>query len=103
MRTALAVMLIASTAFAQAADAPLDEPGRAIILEQGEFAPYRGVLLDQQEDRRRERSRVRAETKVDIYENGNVILPKGAFVAIVLGAVATAAVISAGVTLAVKK
>jgi hypothetical protein len=65
MRTALALVLLSSVALAQAPDAPLADPdaqGRVLVLEAGEIAPFRGVLLDAQEDVHRERSRVRAET-----------------------------------------
>lgn len=135
MRTALAVLLIASTAGADqvcspgatcqlvlgparpvpalavapvldmmplvlAQDAPvrdLDEPGRALILEQGDIAPFAGVLLDEQEDVRRERARVTAEVTVKKAEEG-VLLPRPAFIAIVLGCAAASAAIAAGVT-----
>lgn len=102
MKTALAVLLCASLAFAgePPADAPvrdLDAPGRSIVLEQGEFTPYRGVLLDEQEAVRRERARVRAEETLKKAEEG-VLLPRGALIAIVAGCAAASAAVAAGVT-----
>jgi hypothetical protein len=97
----LVVLLIASTAFAQApADAPLADPdaqGRSLILEQGEITPYRGVLLDEQEAVRRERARVRAEATLQKAEEG-VLLPRGALIAIISGVAAVSAAAAAGVT-----
>lgn len=101
MKTAIAVLLVSSLAFAGSpADAPtrdLDAPGRALILEQGSITPYAGVLLDEQEDVRRERARVRAEETLKKAEDG-VLLPRGALIAIVAGCAAAAAAIAAGVT-----
>lgn len=97
----VAALLIASTALADPPkDAPvrdLDAPGRALIMEQGEITPFSGVLLDQQEDVRRERARVRAEVTVTAAQEG-VLLPRPAFIAIVLGCAAASAAIAAGVT-----
>lgn len=71
MKTFLAALLISSIAFADPpVDAPLADPdaqGRAVILEHGDIAPYRGVLLDAQEDVHRERSRVRAEVSAETW------------------------------------
>lgn len=98
MKPAIAALLVSSLAFAEPpADAPLDEPGRALILEQGEFAPYRGVLLDEQEAVRRERARVRAEVALETAQQG-VLLPRGALIAIIAGCAAASAAIAAGVT-----
>jgi hypothetical protein len=82
------------------ADAPvrdLDAPGRSLVLEQGSIAPFSGVLLDEQEDVRRERARVRAEVTVEKASEG-VLLPRAAFIAIVLGCATASAAVAAGVT-----
>lgn len=107
MKTVLVALLCSSLAFAGApADAPLADPdasGRALILEQGDITPYRGVLLDEQEAVRRERARVRAEATLKAAEEG-VLLPRGALIAIVAGCAAASAAIAAGVTVwALKK
>lgn len=106
MKTTLTLLLIASTALADPpADAPvrdLDAPGRALIIEQGEIVPFSGVLLDQQEDVRRERACVRAEVTVATASEG-VLLPKAAFIAIVVGCAAASAAVAAGVTVAAMK
>lgn len=103
MKPAIAVLLCASLALAEPpADAPLDEPGRALVLEQGEFAPYRGVLLDEQEAVRRERARVRAEVALETAQQG-LLLPRGALIALIAGCVAASAAIAAGVTYAATK
>jgi hypothetical protein len=97
----VALLLVASTALADPpTDAPvrdLDAPGRSLIVEQGAIAPYAGVLLDEQEDVRRERARVRAEVTVEKASEG-VLLPRAAFIAIVLGCAAASAAVAAGVT-----
>ncbi len=106
MKTILATLLIASTALADPKDAPtrdLDAPGRALVIEAGTIAPFDGVLLDSQEDVRRERRAVRAEGTLAKAEADNVMLPKAAFVAIVVGCVVASLAIGAGVTAAVKK
>jgi hypothetical protein len=95
MKTAIAVLLCSTLAFGQAADAPLDRPGRALVLEQGSVTPYAGVLLDEQEDVRRERARVRAEETAKKAEEG-VLLPRAAFIAIVAGCVVGSLAIGAG-------
>lgn len=98
MKTVLAVLLCASTVLAEPpADAPLDEPGRALVLEQGELAPYRGVLLDEREAVRRERRAVRAEATLAKAQE-NVLLPRAAFIAIVTGVAVASAAAAAGVT-----
>lgn len=99
MKAAIAVLLMSSLALAgdPPADAPLDEPGRALILDQGEITPYRGVLLDEQEAVRRERARVRAEVALETAQQG-VLLPRGALIALVAGCAVASAAIAAGVT-----
>jgi hypothetical protein len=101
MKTTALLLLLAMPSFATdpPADAPLDldAPGRALVLEQGSVTPYRGVLLDEQEDRRRERSRVAALTELEKGQE-NVWLPRPAFIALLAGVVATSAALAAGVT-----
>lgn len=103
MKAVLAALLASSIAFADPpADAPVlavDAPGRSLILEQGSITPYRGVLLDEQEDKRRERARVAAEVTVEKAGEG-VLLPKPAFIAIVVGCAAASAAAAAGITYA---
>lgn len=100
MKTVLALVLCSSVALA---DPPTDAPvavepvGRALILEAGSITPYRGVLLDEQEDVRRERARVVAEITVQKASEG-VLLSKPAFIAIVVGCAAASAAIAAGAT-----
>lgn len=100
MKTLVALLLLAAFPVFAAdppADAPLDEPGRALVLEQGSIAPYAGVLLDAQEDVRRARARVRAEAELaDAKEN--VWTSKGLLVGVVIGALVLGAAAGAGVT-----
>ncbi len=112
MKTVLASILAAVMTAAPAladppADAPtvdlfgrpvdLDAPGRALVLEQGSITPFSGVLIDEAEDVRRERARVRAEVALKKAEE-SVLISRPAFVAIIVGCVTLSAVAAAGVT-----
>ncbi len=82
-----------------AANRDFDAPGRALLLDAGEIAPYQGVLLDEQEDVRRVRVLVRTTAELEKAKEG-MLISKPVFVAIVLGSIALSAGVTAGVTVA---
>lgn len=113
MRVALVVTLISSIAFADPpADAPvrvhacgerevdLDASGCAVLLKQGEAAPFSGVLLDEQEDVRRTRDRAGKTVTLDHAEQDNVLIPKGKLAALITGIIVLSAAAAAAVTYA---
>jgi hypothetical protein len=104
MKTAFALILCSSLAFAQApADAPLaDEVGRSNRVEEGEITPYAGQLIDEKEMVRRERINARNDAMLSKAKE-SALLPVPALVAIIVGAVLLGAVAGTAVTLAVKK
>lgn len=108
---ALAVALVSTASFAQApADAPLVlesdgvtlAKGRSSRLDAGQPAPYAGQLIDDQELVRRAKVNVRNEVELKTIKTGTVIVTVPVFIAIVVGAVAAGAAVTAGVVLATK-
>lgn len=103
MRRALAALLcIALPCYAQSSDAPLaDKPGASVKLEPGQAAPFRCQCLSEDENLRRGKRTAECEGTLDAAKSGNVLVPKPAFVALVVGLVVASAAVSAGVVYAV--
>lgn len=106
MRAILAALLMSSLAFADPPkDAPLDldAPGRALVLDAGDMAPFSGVLLDEQEDRSRERARVRVVTELEVA-HGYAWIPKPLLITLVaVNVLLFAAVVGVGVDAAQRR
>lgn len=103
MKTFIAVMLASSLAFGQdpPADAPvadLDAPGRVLDLDAGSIVPFKAQCLDDQELVRRTRREARAAGTLAAAESKNVLIPKGAFAGIIIGAIVLSAAAAATVT-----
>lgn len=104
----LLVLCLAAPCFAQepgpatfAPDAPL-APGKSVSLQAGDVAPFRGQLLDEQEQVRRARVNARNAAELADLKKGNVTLSVPVAIAIVAGVLVAGAAIGTGITLAAK-
>lgn len=95
-------LLASSLAFAQPADAPVDLPKRSVRLDTGQAAPFSGRLLSDEEHTASE-AKCADDHAFRAKAMGGVLLPPAALVAVVLGALALGAAVSAGVAVAVKR
>lgn len=106
MRAALALLrCVAVPSFAAAPDAPLlDAPGASVRLEAGQPAPYTGQLLSDAENLRRAKRTAACEGTLEAAQApSNVLLPKAALVAIIIGSVVLSAAAGAAVGVAAAK
>ena len=107
MKTALALLLVCGTAWADPApgDTPLaDVPGTSVHVVTGQVVPFTGYLVSDDETLRRGKSKVDCKgTLADAQTNG-VLVPK-AVLGTVIGVAAAAVVTSivTGIALAAKK
>lgn len=85
------------------ADGKTLQKGRSIKMEEGTTAPFRGRLLDTQEQVRRERINERNAVELKTLKQGNVIVATPTFIVILVGVVAASAAISVGVVKATEK
>lgn len=104
MRAAVALLLASSLAFAEPpADAPvLDLAERSVHLEAGQPAPFPGRLLSDAEHVASEKLCADDHATVKAAQS-KVLLSPIAVVAIIAGAVAVGAAVSAGVAVAVRR
>jgi hypothetical protein len=80
------------------------EKGRSVHLEMGEFTPFAGQLIDDQEHTRREKINARNAASLAEYKDpGSIALSKAQLIAIVAGAVVVGAAAATGVVLALEK
>lgn len=101
-------------AMGKPADAPLVEPAPAVFppgdlppgksakLATGQPAPFRGQLLDEQEQVRRARVNARNEAELADLKRGNVTISVPVAIAIVAGVLVAGAAAGTAVTLAAK-
>lgn len=104
VRTSYAIRL---AAMAKPADVPLLEPavfppgdlppGKSVTLTEGQPAPFRGQLLDQQEQVRRARVSARNAAELADLKRGNVTLSVPVAIAIVAGCIVAGAAAGFGI------
>ena len=103
MRTALAILLASSIAFAEEPlDSPTlapDLPGVSVRLRPGEAAPFDGRLVALDENLRRGQSLVECRAELASAKE-NAWLPKPVLIAVVIGGVVLGAAAGAAVTYA---
>lgn len=79
-----------------APDAPL-APGKSVSLQAGEPAPFRGQLLDEQEQVRRARVSARNAAELADLKKGNVTMSVPVAIAIVAGCIVAGAAAGFGI------
>lgn len=105
MRTVLVVLLVSSLAYGEPpADAPVDLPDRSARLVAGQVAPFSGRLLSDVEHMESEALCADDHAfRKEASAGGKLLLSPIAVVAIVAGALAVGAAVSAGVAVAAKR
>lgn len=99
MRITLLVVLL-SASFASAEDK--DFPVTSARVHKGNLVPFDGQCIEDKEFVRREGINERNAAELADAQS-KVLLPKAAFVAIVIGALAVGAAVTAGVAVAAKR